>query len=205
MTARTVYVVDDDEAVRDSLAALLASAGYRVVAHATARSLLDSDLSASEACILLDVRLPDMNGLSLKDELARRGVDLPVILITGHGDVPMAVRAMQAGAVDFIEKPCREEVLLGSLERAFGRRPQAGEPAGAGDDEPTSRLARLTPREREVFERLAQGKANKVIAAELGISPRTVEVHRARVMAKLGARSLADVVRLGLGAGSGRR
>jgi two-component system, LuxR family, response regulator FixJ len=203
MPVPTVYVVDDDDAVRDSLEALLSSVGYRVIAHATARSLLDSDLRVPEACILLDVRLPDMDGLTLQAELARRGVGLPVVLITGHGDVPMAVRAMQAGAVDFIEKPCREDVLLGSLERAFRATAPPPEPAGPGNVELAPELARLTPREREVFDHLARGGANKTIAAALGISPRTVEVHRARVMEKLAARSLADIVRLALKPGSG--
>ena len=195
-----VFVVDDDEAVRDSLRMLLESDGLAVETFALGTEFLAANLSRRDGCVVLDVRLPDMNGLDLQRKLATLRIALPVILITGHGDIPMAVAAMKAGAVDFIEKPFADGVLLDSVRRALGAASPAAGKAPL-DTESESRIARLTPREREVLEQLTIGRPNKLIAAELGISPRTVEIHRARVMEKTGAKSLSHLVRMALAAG----
>ena len=195
-----VFVVDDDDAVRDSLQMLLESDGLSVEAFASGAEFLEADLSRRDGCLVLDVRLGDMNGLDLQKKLAALRIALPIILITGHGDIPMAVAAMKAGATDFIEKPFTDSVLLDSIRRALGAAsPAAGKALPDGESE--SRIARLTPREREVLEHLTIGRPNKSIAAELGISPRTVEIHRARVMEKTGAKSLSHLVRMALAAG----
>lgn len=198
----TVFVVDDDEAVRDSLASLLEAAGHTVETFASARAFLDAHASRQSGCLVVDIRMPDMDGLTLQERLAAEGARLPVIVVTGHGDVPLAVRAMKAGALDFIEKPFMEDAILQSVARALALAQSASveENAAAGIAE---RLAGLTPREREVFDRLMAGKPNKVIAYELAISPRTVETHRARVMDKMQAQSLSHLVRMALQAGSG--
>lgn len=195
-----VFVVDDDEAVRDSLQMLLESDGLAVEAFASGAEFLKADLPRRGGCVVLDVRLGDMNGLDLQQKLATLRIVLPVILITGHGDIPMAVAAMKAGAADFIEKPFADGVLLDSVRRALGAASSAAGKAPL-DTENESRIARLTPREREVLEHLTIGRPNKLIAAELGISPRTVEIHRARVMEKTGAKSLSHLVRMALAAG----
>lgn len=196
----TVYVVDDDYDVRESLSMLLRSMGLRAAAFASAGEFLGAAGADPEGCLVADVRMPGMSGLELQEELARRGVLLPVIVITGHADVPMAVTAMKGGAVDFLEKPFSDQTLLdrvhGALRLDAERRTRR---ATAGDL--GARLARLTPRERQVLERVVAGKPNKVIARELGLSTRTVEIHRARVMEKMQARSLADLVRLAGDAG----
>lgn len=196
---QTVYVVDDDAAIRDALRLLLKSSGMRVETFASAEEFLGTCRPPLAGCLLVDVRMPGMSGLELQEALAAHGVRLPVIVITGHGDVAMAVRAMKAGALDFIEKPFDNVALLeclrNTLTRAADTRRHEQEMA-----QTSARLALLTQREREVMQLLIAGKSNKVIAADLGISTRTVEVHRARIMEKLKARSLADVVRIALAA-----
>ncbi len=194
-----IYIVDDDEAVRDSLALLLEAAGYRPEPHASGLALLARDRLASPSCLILDVRMPDIDGLELQERLLARHPALPIIVMTGHGDVPIAVRAMKQGAFDFLEKPFPSEVLLQSLELALQRtRERHGSQQG---EEIRAHLAELTPREREVLHALVAGHPNKVIAHQLGISPRTVEIHRARVMDKMAARSLSHLVRMALAIG----
>ena len=198
--AEPILIVDDDADVRDSLRALLESAGFDVRDFDSAKAIL-ADPSISEgACLIADIRMPDMDGLALQDELVNRKIGLPVIVVTGHGDVPLAVRAMRAGAVDFIEKPFDDELLLESIKRALLLRKESLGQASLAQIA-VARIALLTERERQVLEYLVAGKANKVIAYELDISPRTVEIHRAHVMEKMQARSLSDVVRLALAAG----
>lgn len=179
----TVFVVDDDEAVRESLRALLEAAAFHVDDFGSAAAFLDAYKPHRPGCLVADIRMPDMGGLELQEELARRHIELPIIVITGHGDIPLAVRAMKAGAVDFIEKPFDDQLLLDSIERAFEsarkskRRVRYAKAA-------TDRVVGLTPRERQVLKGLVAGQPNKVIAQELGISPRTVEVHRANLTKK---------------------
>ncbi len=193
----TVFVVDDDAGVRDSLAALLEAAGRRVETFASAQTFLETFDPARKGCLLLDVRMPGMSGLELQAKLADESFALPVIIMTGHGDVAMAVKAMKCGAVDFLEKPFKEEGLLTAIGLALERGRQVWEHEALAAKR-SDQFALLTAREREVFSRLVEGKANKVIADELGISPRTVEIHRARVMDKLGVRTLPDLVRVAL-------
>ncbi len=196
MIARAlVYLVDDDDAIRDSLAVLLETEGYQTQGFASGRAFLDGFDPRRAGCLLADLRLPDMSGLELQDQLAARGVRMPTVMITGHADVPVAVRAMKAGALDFIEKPFADAVILDAVRRAAAA---AGDP-GAADA--AARFEGLSAREREVLHWLVQGRPNKVIAYELGISARTVEIHRARIMEKTGAGSLAHLVRLALAAG----
>jgi FixJ family two-component response regulator len=194
MADRQIYVVDDSEDVRESLAVLLEASGWRVRTYASALEFLDAVQASWRGCIVADVRMPGMTGIELQKELSLRGIRLPVVIITAHADVPMAVAALKAGAVDFIEKPFRGELLLASLRTALAT-PEAevGRPGGAS---PSSRLSTLSAREREVMLLLVAGHPNKVVADRLGISPRTVEVHRAHVMEKTGARNLADLVRI---------
>jgi FixJ family two-component response regulator len=191
---RLVYVVDDDDAFRDSLRWLLESAGYRVAMYPSAERFLAGYRPGSGACLLLDVRMPGLSGIELQAELSRRGSASPIIFLTGHGDVPMAVEAVKKGAFDFIEKPFSDGRLLALIEEAS----TAGDPAGQERAQRLSaaaRLATLTEREREVLDRVAVGRRNKQIADELGISVKTVEVHRARAMEKMAASSTAEVVR----------
>ena len=197
---RCVYIVDDDEAVRDSLAVLLESKAYAVRSFGSAPEFLEAAPSLPAGCLIVDIRMPEMDGLELQQRLTERTLDFPMIVITGHGDVPLAVRAMKAGAVDFIEKPFATDTILDSLAAACSRlaAPSAQDPAiGAA----ASKLAFLSPREREVLDGLLAGLPNKSIAYDLEISPRTVEIHRARVMDKMGARSLSELIRLALTAG----
>ena len=197
-----IFVVDDDEAVRDSLKILLASAGYACELYASAKAFLDQRGEQTSGCLLADIRMPDMDGLELQDELVRRRTGLPVIIMTGHGDVPLAVRAMRAGAVDFLEKPFNRAQLVTSLERAFSRQTvQTSSNAEAAAAK--AKIAELTDRERDVFELLVAGGQSKVIAHKLSISPRTVQVHRGRVMHKLNVRNLQDLVRLAMAAREG--
>ncbi|UEM24087.1 response regulator [Skermanella mucosa] len=190
----TVVVVDDDDAVRDSLQILLESAGFTVEAFASPVEFLASPAPAEAGCLLVDVRMPEMDGIQVQETLNAGNTQLPVIVMTGHADVPLAVRAMKAGAVDFVEKPFDDEAIIETVRRALQLRP-------AANPEIVQRIAQLTPREREVLEGLVAGHANKVIAYELDISPRTVEIHRARVMEKMQARSLSQLVRMALEAG----
>lgn len=192
-----VFVVDDDPAMRESLRWLIESIGLTVQTHATAKAFLDSYDPVSIGCLVLDVRMPGLSGLDLQDELATYGSLLPIIMITGYAEVPMAVRAMKAGAIDFIEKPFSDQDLLDRVRFAIDLSRQLR----AEKDEQAeiySRVQRLTPREREVCDRVIAGMSNKVIAKELGLSTKTVEVHRARLMEKLQASTLADLVRLTL-------
>jgi FixJ family two-component response regulator len=194
---QTVYVIDDDEAVRDALGMLFRSVGYRVETYAAAADFLDGlDLERS-GCLVLDVRLPGMSGLELHERLVSRHALLPVVFITGHGDVPMAVRAMKAGAVDFLEKPFNEQNLLDRVSRAFDLETRERREREQESDL-RKRFESLTPREREVLDLVVDGELNKVIASRLGVSQRTVEIHRAHVMSKMGAESLAHLVRLTL-------
>jgi two-component system response regulator FixJ len=193
----TVFVVDDDQAMRTSLQWLIESTGMQVRTFESADAFLAAYYPGRSGCLLLDVRMPGMSGLELQGYLAREGYRLPVIMITGHGDVPMAVKAMKAGAVDFIEKPFHDEDLLRSIRNALDldQRRRANQSARA---EIATRLAELTPREHEVLAMVTDGKSNKEMAAALGVTPKTVEAHRARVMEKMRAESLAELVRMAL-------
>ena len=197
----TVFVVDDDPGIRAAMQALLGSVDLDCETFASADEFLDRVDRQRAGCLVLDIRMPGLGGLELQEALAGRGDTTPIIFITGHGDVPMAVEAMQKGAVDFIQKPFRDQELLDCIHEALktDRRRRAER---ARRDEVAERIDRLTNREREVFELVVTGKPNKVIAWELGVSQRTVEIHRARVMEKMRARSLADLVRMHLAAGS---
>lgn len=191
----TVFIVDDDADVRDSLASLLTAVNFQVETFESARDFLGSEAMRRTGCLVADVRMPDMDGLELQEELGRRKSKLPVIIITGHGDVPLAVRAMKAGAVDFLEKPFEEERLLASIRRAFAHG-YAMHTQAKAVEAVSARIAQLTGREREVLSLVVAGRANKEIARALNISPRTVEIHRAHVMEKMEADSLAELVRL---------
>jgi two-component system, LuxR family, response regulator FixJ len=193
--AALVHVVDDDAAVRDSLRLLLESADLTVCTYESATALLTALPKGASGCVLTDVRMPEMDGLALQRRLSELGFRLPVIVMTGHGDVPIAVAALKAGAADFLEKPFDDTQLLAAISSALvaGKRTRDEAAAAA---EIAARLATLTPREREVLGRLVEGHPNKTIAYDLGSSPRTVEVHRARVMEKMGARSLPELVRM---------
>jgi two-component system response regulator FixJ len=192
-----IHVIDDDEAVRDSLSFLLESAGMTVRSYDSARSFLAALATLEPGCIVTDVRMPEMSGLELVRELNVRACALPVIVITGHGDVPLAVEAMRAGVVDFIEKPFTDETILNSLRSAIHRSQDQLEQA-AERTAIARRLASLSTRERQVLNGLVAGQANKVVALDLGISPRTVEVYRANLMVKMQAASLSDLVRMTL-------
>lgn len=189
----TVFIVDDDRGVRDSLQHLMQSVNLRSKAYASASEFRAAYDPSTPGCLLLDIRLPGMSGLDLQEQLAAEGVPLPVLIITGFGDVPSAVRAMKDGAFDFIEKPFNKQELLEKVQRALG----AGERLQQDQEKRATvaaRLESLTPRELEVMQRVVSGQANKVIAIDLGISKKTVEAHRARVMEKMGVRTVADLV-----------
>jgi two-component system response regulator FixJ len=198
MADPTVYVVDDEASIRDSLVMLLRSVGLAVQPFASATAFLAAYSPDFDGCLVADVRMPGMSGLELQEALAARGARLPVIIITGHGDIAMAVRAMKAGAADFIEKPFNEQVFLDAVHRALARRNQTEAPGSSGRAETEARVAALTPREKEVMLLVAEGRPNKVVATRLGLSTRTVEVHRAKVMEKMQARSLAELVRMAI-------
>lgn len=201
MTDKTViHVVDDDEAMRDSIAFLLDVNGFQPLVYASANAFqAESRLNAS-SCIVSDIRMPGMNGIELVRKLKSEGSACPVILVTGHGDVGLAVEAMKAGAVDFIEKPFDDVVLLGAIRSALDARSTV-QGDSAARNEAEAQLAELSPRERDVLQGLVAGKINKVIAHDLSISPRTVEVYRANLMAKTGARSVSELMRIALTAG----
>ena len=194
---QAVFVVDDDDEVRDSLSVLLESVGLSVESFGSAQQFLDVYDPERPGCLILDIRMPGMSGIELQSRLSEKRAILPVIVITGHGDVSLAVQAMKGGAVDFLQKPFDEQALLDRVHQALAddarRRSELVERRGVLD-----RLATLTPREREVMELIVDGKANKNVAAELGVSQRTVEIHRARVMEKTEAGSLAHLVRMAL-------
>ena len=192
---KTVYVVDDDEAIRRFLRGLIPSVGLRVETYATAQEFLDAYQAGSPGCLLLDIRMPDISGLELQAELKRRGIDLPVIILTGHGDVRVAVHAMKAGAVDFVEKPFNNDLLLHGIQKAIADSLRSGV-TRVRRQEILQRRDTLTTREREVLGMVVAGETNKGVARHLGISEKTVEIHRAKVMEKMQAKSLADLVKI---------
>lgn len=195
-----VFIVDDDDAIRDSLQALLESHGLATETFASGAALLSRRPAPDAGCVVSDIRMPGMDGVELIQALTAAAIDLPVIVITGHGDVPLAVRAMKAGAADFIEKPFDDMLIVEAVRRAMAEAAQSAdgrtEQAALRD-----RIAGLTPREREVLDRLVAGRANKAIAFELGISPRTVEIHRASLMDKMQAQNLSHLLRMAIAAG----
>jgi two-component system response regulator FixJ len=196
----TVYVIDDDDAARDSLQFLLETAGLHAQTYETATAFLKNIPAPGSGCVITDVRMPGMTGIELLKTLKARAFPLPVIVITGHGDIPLAVDAMREGAADFLEKPYNDDALLQSIERAVA----SMKPAAENDDAKAAilqRIAELSGREAEVMTGLVAGKSNKVIAIELDISPRTVEIYRANVMSKMGADSLPALVRMAITAG----
>jgi two-component system, LuxR family, response regulator FixJ len=195
-SAHTIHIVDDDAAVRRSLQRLLSSAGHETASYDSALALLEAMPLPPDGCLLLDVRMPGMDGLELQARLNRLGFRLPVIVITGHGDIRTAVQAMKAGAVDFIEKPFDEEPLFTAIDAALEQ-----ELADPGIVEAVRRIATLSPRERQVLDALIAGHPNKTIAVALGLSVRTVEVHRAHMLERLGVETLAEAVRLAVVAG----
>jgi RNA polymerase sigma factor (sigma-70 family) len=190
-----VFVVDDDQAMRNSLKWLIESVGVQVESFSSADEFLAQYQPGRAGCLVLDVRMPGMSGLDLQEYLVENNIQIPVVIITGHGDVPMAVRAMKSGAIDFIEKPFNDEVLLDAIRRAIAyeeqQRSQYSEHLAIQE-----RLSHLTPREHEVMQMVTDGKSNKEIANALGVSAKTIEAHRARVMEKMQARSLAELVRM---------
>lgn len=192
---QTVYVVEDDEAVRDSLELLLKSDSKSVKTYADAHAFLKDYSEKMAGCIVLDIRMPGMDGMELQKKLNSKHSILPIIFVTGHGDVPMAVDAMKEGAVDFIQKPYREEALLEKIDAALEQDVEQRKTLGE-KQEIMRRVKTLTPREHEIMDRMIEGQANKVIAIELEISQRTVEIHRSRVMHKMGTHSLAHLVRM---------
>ena len=191
----TVFIVDDDAAIRFAMQALMDSANLGHEIFESGDEFLEKVTEQRPGCLVLDIRMPGLGGLELQEELIKRGNTLPIIFITGHGDVPMAVEAMQKGAVDFIQKPFRDQELLDRIREALATDEERREEQQL-HAEVNERLSRLTNREREVFDLVVTGKPNKVIAYELGVSQRTVEIHRARVMEKMQARSLADLVKM---------
>ena len=199
----TVFIVDDDDGFRDSLRWLLGSAGHHVVAYPAAAGFLAEYDPRQPGCLVLDIRMPGMNGLELQDELKRRAIGIPIIFVTGHGDVPMAVSAVKKGAAEFIEKPFNDQAFLGLIEKALKldagqRREQVRRLTVA------ARLEKLTAREREIMQFVIAGKMNKTMADELCISIKTVEAHRAKVMQKMGVDSVAELVQLVLESGQAR-
>lgn len=200
MSELLVHVVDDDQAVRDSIAFLLDTDGLASRTYGSADALLARADDLEPGCIVTDVRMPDINGLEMVRRLKARSVDLPVVVVTGHADVPLAIEAMRAGVVDFIEKPFDDDALLGSVRSALARGAAARDQAAQAGDI-LARLDQLSARERQVLDGLVAGHANKVIAYDLDISPRTVEVYRANVMTKMQARSLSELVRMAMIAG----
>jgi two-component system, LuxR family, response regulator FixJ len=199
-SSNTVHIIDDDEALRDSLTFLLRTVRLDVLSYPSAAAFLETLPDANLSCVITDVRMPGMSGIDLLRNLRERKISVPVIVITGHGDIPLAVEAMKIGAIDFLEKPFDDEVLIASVKAAL--RQKEGEARRHGERaEIESRLAALSNRERDVLGGLVAGRANKQIAYDLGISPRTVEIYRANLMSKMQAGSLSDLVRMALIAG----
>ena len=195
--SRTVHIVDDDDAMRDSLAFMLEARGLPTRTYPSASAFLDAIRPGDCGCVVTDVRMPGISGLDLVRELKGRSVSWPIIVMTGHGDIGLAVQAMKAGAVDFIEKPFSDEVLIRALNEAR----TLDREGGTADVEAKALIATLSPRERDVLQGVVAGKANKVIAHELAISPRTVEIYRANLMSKTGARHISELMRIALAAG----
>ena len=196
---RHIHLVDDDEAIRRSASFMLRTSGYVVKTYASGVEFLGAADAAPPGCVLLDVRMPEIDGLDVQRALKDRAILFPVIVMTGHGDVNVAVQAMKQGAVDFIEKPFEKAVLLGAIEEGFARLEQAGR-RQARAEEARARLDALTPRELDVMKGLVRGHPNKTIAYDLGISPRTVEIHRANLMTKLEVASLSEALRIAFAA-----
>lgn len=201
---KLIHIIDDEDSVRRSAGYMLKTSGYAVETWASGAAFLKGLRSAEQGCVLLDIRMPEIDGLEVQRIMAERGVMMPVIIMTGHGDISIAVKAMKAGAVDFLEKPFEKAVLIGAIERAFDRMDSA---KGAADQAAQADviIGALTAREREVLDGLAHGLPNKTIAYDLGISARTVEVHRANLMTKLHVHSLSDALRIAFAAGMGRK
>jgi two-component system response regulator FixJ len=199
---RNVHLVDDDEAVRRSVSFTLRTSDYRVTTYASGVEFLQKARTAEPGCILLDVRMPEIDGLEVQRTLREMGVLLPVVVMTAHGDVAIAVEAMKAGAIDFIEKPFEKAALLAAIDTGLGRLEEAGR-RNVRAEEAKARLEVLTPRELDVLAGLVRGHPNKTIASDLVISPRTVEIHRANLMTKLGVSSLSDALRIAFSAGLG--
>lgn len=197
---RIIHIVDDDDAIRRSASFMLKTSGFEVISYLSGVAFLKAIGRDAPGCVLLDVRMPEMDGLEVQQALKDRGITMPVIVLTGHGDVTVAVRAMKGGAVDFIEKPFEKAVLLAAIAAAFDRIS-----VSSSDEQRAAAanvlIAKLTGREQDVLKGLVQGLPNKTIAYDLGISPRTVEVHRANLMSKLGVRSLSEALRIGFSAG----
>jgi len=191
----TIYVVDDDDGMRRALSLLLNTVGYKTAAFASPKEFLDKVKTDAAGCLVLDIRMPGMSGLELQQHLNRMGSMLPVIFITGHGDVPMAVQAMKEGALEFVQKPFRDQDLLDRINHAL-ELDKENRSTLARRADVLARFESLTPREKEVMQLVVDGAANKVIAIDLGLSERTVEIHRAKVMEKMGARSVAHLVKL---------
>ena len=200
---RLIHIVDDEESIRRSASFMLKTSGFAVEAWPSGIAFLKEVKQLQTGCILLDVRMPEMDGLEVQRILNERGITMPVVVLTGHGDVSIAVRAMKAGAVDFLEKPFERETLLQAIDAAFERIEQS-ENAAARAADAAVLVGALTAREQEILEGLAKGLPNKTIAFDLGISPRTVEVHRANIMTKFQARSLSEALRIAFAAGFGQ-
>jgi two-component system response regulator FixJ len=204
MTEKLVYVVDDDEAIRRSLNFMLRTSGHKVELFDCGEAFLKTAAKLAPGCVLLDIRMPGMDGLEVQRAMADQGITLPVVIMTGHGDVGLAVRAMKSGAIDFIEKPFEKTTLMSALDQGFAK-------LGESDvrklraEEAATRLEVLTPRERDVLRGLVEGLPNKSIAYDLGISPRTVEIHRANLMTKLDVKSLSEALRIAFAAGLGEQ
>ncbi|MFC5695451.1 response regulator transcription factor [Pseudomonas sp. GCM10022186] len=197
---QVVYVVDDDQGMLDSTVWLLESVGLKALPFTNGRAFLEACDASLDACVLLDVRMPGMGGLNVQEEMRSRGLDLPIIFVSGHADVPIVVRAFKAGARDFIEKPYNEQLLLDSVQQALGSFDQR-RAASSGQGELEERLASLTPRERDVLLPLVQGYTNREIAEQLDISVKTVDLYRARVMKRMQAERLPDLVGMAIAAG----
>ena len=195
MSAPTVFIVDDDEAVRDSIAELVSSVGLRSATFASADAFLDAFDAKAPGCLVLDVRMAHVSGLDLQEKLTAIGARIPIVFISGHGDIPVAIKTIKAGAVDFVQKPYREQQLLDSINEALRQDAAARQAAGARDGF-AERLTTLTEREREVMDQVVSGLSSKIIAKTLGISHRTVELHRSRILEKLDVRCVAELIRL---------
>jgi two-component system, LuxR family, response regulator FixJ len=200
--SRTVHLVDDDESIRRSVSFMLRTSGYVVKTYASGVEFLNQVKDATPGCILLDVLMPEVDGLEVQRRLRAQGIFFPVIVMTAHGDVTVSVQAMKSGAVDFIEKPFEKAVLLGAIEDGFARLEQSAR-RHARAEEARARLQALTPREMDVMKGLVRGHPNKTIAYDLGISPRTIEIYRANLMTKLGVISLSEALRVAFAAGLG--